>query len=97
MREYKPMRKYPAGSIIQQKTGYIFIKTRDGKWVSEHRYNYQQHIRPLKEGERVFHKNGDREDNETRNLVAIQFPTTRYALLPRRRIMFIPTGIRRAA
>lgn len=89
---YKAMHNYPTGSKIKNKQGYVFIKMTSGKWKSEHRFNMENSNlhRELREGERVFHMNGDRENNNPKNLVAIQFNTTPFKLLNHREILFIP-------
>jgi len=89
---YKAMHNYPTGSRIKTRAGYVFIKMTSGKWKSEHRFNMENSKlhRELREGERVFHLNGDREDNSPNNLINIQFNTTPFRLLNHREILFIP-------
>lgn len=82
-------RTYPEGTIIQQKTGYIQVKVK-GRWISQGRLHYQKAHGTLEREQRVYHIDGDRTNNDEDNLVAITFSTTRFQLLPQRRIMFMP-------
>jgi hypothetical protein len=85
----KNVRAYPEGSVIQEKTGYIKVKTKQG-WISQGRLHYQQANGSLDRNQRVYHIDGDRTNNDAENLVAITFSEKRFQLLPHRRIMFMP-------
>lgn len=89
---YSPMGNYPVGSKVQHTTRYIHIKQANGKWQSEHRWMMEQKKlgRKLEEGERVFHMNGVKDDNDISNLVVIKFSTIRYKPLARRVVLFVP-------
>lgn len=85
----KHVHVYPEGAVIQEKNGYIKVKTKQG-WISQGRLHYQQANGTLEKEQRVFHIDGDRTNNDTDNLVAIRFNPARFQLLPHRRIMFMP-------
>lgn len=88
---FAKMSNYPPGSRIQHKSGYIFLKTQKGM-MAEHRFIAEQKIlrRDLEEGERVFRRNGDREDNRPENLVVLKFSAIRFKLLEKSRVLYIP-------
>lgn len=102
---FERQRSYPVGSVVQHRNHYIHIKTRDGEWQSQHRWIAAQKgdVRgksgDLKEGEKVFHLNGRKDDNNPRNLIRIQFDTTKYYLKPLQhgRVLHIPSIGRRMA
>jgi hypothetical protein len=86
------MGRYPNGSIILRTDGYKFIKQMDGRWISEHRLNAQRTIgRDLLEGERVYHKDGNRMNNATTNLAVIRFNLEKFKRLPHTRQIYIPS------
>ena len=89
--DFPKMHNYPAGARIQRRSGYIFTKTAEGM-KAESRWVAEQKIlsRDLEPGERVFHKNGDREDNSAQNLSVIKFNTTKYVPLKTSRVLFVP-------
>lgn len=67
------------------------IKGEDGKWKAESRFVMADKLgRDLEANEKVYHLNGDREDNSAKNLVVIKFRTTKYVPLVKRRILWIP-------
>lgn len=86
-------KNYPVGTKVQHRNRYIFVKC-DGekKWKAEHRWVMEQKVlgRDLEEGERVYHRDGDRENNQPANLVAIKFATTKYVFLKKSRVLYIP-------
>jgi len=98
MPDYHRMHNYHSGTIILRTSGYRFIKRTDGKWEAEHRMVARNSVvhRDLLEGERVFHKNGKREDNAPSNLVVIRFNLEKFKKLPHTRIIFIPVVSRPA-
>lgn len=81
----------PTGTVIQRRSGYIYVKTEKG-WVPESRLVASLKLikRDLEEGERVFHKDGNRENNRPENLSVIKFNMTKYQLLPSARIIHLP-------
>lgn len=94
--ELRKMHRYPVGSVVQHRTGYIFIKVEEKKWVSEHRLVCATQVenRELMNAEKVYHKDGNRENNKPDNLVAIKFNRTRYRLLPSSKPLYIPSSQR---
>lgn len=83
--------RYLSGTIVLRTDGYRFIKQMNGQWISEHRLNAQRQMgRDLLEGERVYHKNGRRDDNTPSNLAVIRFNLEKFKRLPHSRVLFIP-------
>lgn len=96
---YEKMRNYPVGSVVQHRNHYIHIKTSDGEWSSQHRWmaamkgDVPGKDGDLQPGEKVYHLNGKKDDNDPKNLIRIQFDTTKYYLKPLKtsQPLFIPT------
>lgn len=84
--------RYPTGSIVQHSNGYIHVKRNEGGWITEHRFIAELKLagRELREGERVYHKDGDRQNNKAENLVIIQFNMNRYKVKYVAKPIFIP-------
>lgn len=89
---YQLMHRYPAGSVVQHRDGYVHVKRSDGRWTTEHRLVAEIKIkgRELSDNERVFHMDGNRENNHADNLAVIVINKTRYRLLPQARALYIP-------
>lgn len=91
--------KYPVGTVVQHRNHYVRIKKQDGEWQSHHRWIAELQgdatgkSGELQEGEKVFHLNGKKDDNAAKNLIRIQFDTTKYYLKPLKtsQVLFIPT------
>lgn len=84
--------RYIPGTLVQRKDGAHYIKTPKGmKPLARHVWE-EHHAHPLQEGQRVFHVNGNRQDNKPQNLVAIKFNTTRYAF--EWKILYVPKAER---
>lgn len=82
--------RYRPGSRVQHKTGYVHIKKQEGGWVAEHRFVAEMlgdatgKSGELKEGEKVYHLDGTKDRNDPRNIIRIQFNTTKFVLAERR-------------
>lgn len=87
--------RYPLGTQVQSKQGYVKVKTREG-WVGRNRYNWALAHGDLSKNQKVYHINGDKADDKPHNLVAISFNTTKYAL-KHSRVLWIPSQKRKAA
>lgn len=81
----------PVGAVVQHRDGYAYVKTEEG-WIAEHRIVAALKVerRELMTGEKVYHKDGNRENNKPDNLAVIRFNTTKYRLLPAPRLLFMP-------
>ncbi len=86
------MHNYPRGTKIQRTNRYVFIKQQTGQWKAEHRWVMEQKVlgRDLEEGERVFHRNGIKDENDPGNLVVVKFSTTKFVPLKKSVVLFIP-------
>lgn len=82
---------YIPGTRVQRRDGYVFIKT-DAGLMAEHRWIAQQKIvgRILRKGECVIRRNPVRDDNRPENLVVVQHALTKFALLPKSRVIYVP-------
>lgn len=89
---YQKQARYPIGTRLQQRTGYITIKTERRGWIAESRLIAEMKLtdHELEPNERVYHRDGNRENNRPENLAIIRFNTTKYKLLPSSRPLFIP-------
>lgn len=83
-------RGYEVGTKVQQKNGVIKVKIGKSAWLPENRYNYIMQKGPLAEGQRVFHADGDVENNHISNLVRIQFNTKKFVVLKTSRVLYVP-------
>lgn len=82
------------GTKVQHRNGYIKIKIQgdDGKpvWEAESRRNWELQRGDLEEGDRVFHIDGDRENNKVSNLAKVHFNSTKFTFLKKSRILWTP-------
>lgn len=66
------------------------MKTKDGL-MAEARRVWENHHGELEDGYRVFHRDGDRTNNEISNLAPVKFNTIKFKMLKRSRILFEPS------
>lgn len=86
------LHNYPKGTKVQRSNRYIFIKQQTGQWKAEHRWLMEQKVlgRDLEEGEKVYHRNGLKDDNDIDNLVIIKHSTVKLKPLTKPVVLWIP-------
>lgn len=86
---------YPLGTRVQHRNGYIYVKAQDDegnvKLMAEARRVWELKRGELEAGDRVFHMDGNRENNDIRNLAKIHFNQTKYTFLKQSKILYMPT------
>jgi len=82
--------RYQSGTKVQYRNGYIKVKTEEGM-VAESRRNWELLRGPLLPGDRVFHLDGDRTNNNIKNLARVHFNDTKFTMLKESRILWAPT------
>lgn len=87
-------RGYPVGTEVQEKNGRVKKKVLGAddksKWEGRNRINWMKHNgTDLGEGQRVFHIDGDKKNDEPDNLVAITFNGPHYSL-SHSRVLWMP-------
>lgn len=87
--------RYWTGTRIQRRDGYVFLKTENGM-IAEHRWVAAEKIlgRELREGEVVLRRMPKRDDNRPGNLVVVQHSLTKFTLLPKSRVIYLPKAAR---
>lgn len=87
--------RYWTGTRIQRRDGYVFLKTEQGM-VAEHRWVAAEKIlgRGLRAGEVVLRKMPKRDDNRPENLVVVQHSLTKFIMLPKSRVIYLPKTAR---
>jgi hypothetical protein len=83
-------KSYPTGTRTQHRNGYIYVKT-DAGLIAEGRRVWELHHKDLKEGERIYHIDGDRTNNKIQNLAKIKFNTTKFVMLKESLVLWMPT------
>lgn len=83
-------KSYPVGTKVQYRTGYIVVKTDEGM-MAESRRVWELQRGPLEEGDRVFHIDGDRTNNNIRNLAKVHYNQTKFIMLKESKILWMPT------
>lgn len=83
--------RHQIGTRVQYRNGYIRVKTKEGM-VPENRRTWELHNGDLVEGDKVYHLDGDRTNNNIRNLAKIHFNTTKFTMLKESRVLWKPTG-----
>lgn len=83
--------RYIPGTKVQRRDGHIFVKVQDHGLVKEARYLVMlKEGRELDHNERVFFKDGNRENVKYENLAPIHFAESRFKYLPHSRVIYIP-------
>ena len=83
--------KYIVGTKVQEKSGHIYVKTKKYGLIKEARLIVMlKENRELDENERVFFKDGDRENVRYENLATIHFSQTKFKYLPHSRVIYVP-------
>lgn len=91
MEERQVNSRDPIGTRAQRRNGHIFIKTKEFGMVKEARYVIMvKENRELDKNERVFFRDGDRENVKYENLAPIHFAESRFKYLPRSRVIYVP-------
>lgn len=83
-------RGYEIGIRVQQKNHVIQVKVGNAKWMPESRYNWAVEKGEIPEGVKIYHRDGNVENNDTDNLIDIQFNTRKYVALKTSRILYVP-------
>lgn len=97
MTEYQPMRRYPVGTKVQHRNGYIRVKIEtdgDVKWEAESRRVWELQRGPLKAGDRIFHVDGDRTNNRIGNLAKVHFNDKKFTFLKESKVLYLPKMLR---
>lgn len=86
---------YPQGTRVQHRNGYIFVKVQNDegemKLMAEGRRVWELRHGPLEPGDKVYHMDGDRTNNDVRNLAKIHFNQTKFTFLKESKVLFMPT------
>lgn len=86
---------YPIGTRTQHRNGYIYVKVVDDdghpKLMAEARRTWELKRGDLEAGDRIYHMDGNRENNDIRNLAKIHFNQTRFVFLKQSKILYMPT------
>jgi hypothetical protein len=91
---------YPLGTKVQHRNGYIKVKIEgeDGfRWEAESRRIwelYKGQKDPLVEGDRVFHVDGDRTNNQISNLAKIHYNQVKFVFLKESKVLFMPKNVK---
>lgn len=88
-------RSYPVGTKVRHRNGYVFVKVENddsgAKMMAESRRIWELTHGPLEEGDRVFHINGNREDNSVKNLAMVHFNQTKFKFYKSSEILYMPS------
>lgn len=85
---------YPLRVRVQRRDGHIYKKYPGIGLVKEARFIAASNEgRPLDDNERVFFKDGNRENLEPDNVVPIHFSEVRFKYLPRARVIYMPPKV----
>lgn len=82
------------GTVVQYRNGYVKVKIEDdeGKptWQARSRRNWELKHGTLEEGDRVFHIDGNRENDDPRNLAKVHFNAVKFVVLNKARVLYDP-------
>lgn len=88
-------RRYPLGTRVQHRNGYIVVKVENDngelKMMAESRRVWELKRGSLEPGDRVFHIDGDRTNNEIGNLAMVHFNQTKFTFLKASKILYMPS------
>jgi hypothetical protein len=84
------MSRYPVGTQVENKNGYVKVKISAGKWEGLGAHLLKEAGVNIVEGDRVFFADGNRLNRSVENLRRIHFNSTKFVLLARSRPIFIP-------
>lgn len=90
MKSYPRMHAYPLETQVENKNGYVKVKVADNKWQGLGAYLLTKAGIKVVEGDRVFFADGDRTNRSVDNLRRIHFSTTKFIMLQRSRVIYIP-------
>jgi len=83
-------RSYPTGTKVQHRNGYIFVKTEEGKLMAESRRVWELEYGDLGPGDRIFHIDGNRENNKLSNLAKVHYNQAKFVMLKESKILWMP-------
>ncbi len=86
--------KHSVGTKVQYRNGYIKVKLElDGEvyWEAESRRVWELTHGELEPGDRVYHIDGDRTNNQINNLAKVHFNSTKFVFLKQSRVLYTPT------
>lgn len=90
MTDYPRMRNYPLLTQVEMKTGYVRVKIAKDKWEGLGAHLLKKAGVKIEEGDRVFFADGDRTNRRVENLRRIHFSQTKFILLSRSRVIYLP-------
>lgn len=87
-------KSYPVGTRVQHRNGYIVVKveTDEGgaRMMAESRRIWELKRGDLEPGDRVFHVDGDRTNNDISNLAMVHFNQTKFVFLKASQVLYMP-------
>lgn len=93
--ERKVSSRDPMGTKSRYRNGHIYVKTKEHGMIKEARYIIMlKEGRALDKNERVFFRDGNRENVSYDNLAPIHFAEARFRFLPRSRVIYVPKAKR---
>lgn len=86
-------RNYPIGTKVRHRNGYVKVKIEGEEgaiWQPESRRMWELYRGELVDGDRVFHIDGNRENNKIQNLALIHFNQTKFTLYKESKVLYMP-------